>query len=301
MVNELEKIDSYDPLLFTQAINVANDGIIITDYLKRDNPIIFVNRTFEKMSGYSFSEIVNQNCRFLQRDDRNQKGIEIVRKAIEAGESCRVDLRNYRKDGTMFWNELSIAPLKNKKGQITHFVGVQKDITKQKRFEEFLFSQSLEDPLTRLLNRRGFDIKAKQLIETSKREKADALLIMLDLDNFKSINDCYGHSNGDDALIEISRLLRENQREFDILARYGGDEFVQLILERDSQSFHRWQDQLKQKLQNLNAEMKLSFPLSFSIGKSSISFSSNKSLLQAIQEADLSMYTIKKEKKIHEN
>jgi len=290
----------YDPLLFIQAIHTANDGIVITDYLKEDNPIIFVNRAFETMTGYPFKEIVAKNCRFLQRNDHDQKGIEVVRDAIKMGKACCVDLRNYKKDGTMFWNELSIAPIKNKEGQITHFVGVQKDITKQKRFEELLFSQTLDDPLTHLLNRRGFDIKAKHLIEISKNEKFDISLIMLDIDDFKSINDCYGHTKGDEVLIETSRLLKEVQSELDVLSRYGGDEFVQLLAEKDFRFFDKWKAQIEQKLQNLNSLNKFNFPVSLSIGKSSMPFSSDKSLYLAVQEADLSMYSMKR-KKTHEN
>ena len=120
----------------SKAMDAALNGITITDATKEDNPIIFANKAIEKISGYSQKEILDKNCRFLQNGDTDQPGVKEMRKAISKGKSCRVQLRNYRKDGRMFWNEVSINPIKNEKGVITHFVGIQNDITKRKTIEE---------------------------------------------------------------------------------------------------------------------------------------------------------------------
>lgn len=120
----------------SEAIEATHNGIVITDALQEDNPIIYVNKAFLKLTGYSESEVLNRNCRFLQNDDNDQEGLTILRKAISEGKKCQVQLRNYKKNGTLFWNEVSINPIHNGENRITHFVGIQNDITNRKKTEE---------------------------------------------------------------------------------------------------------------------------------------------------------------------
>ena len=104
-------------------------GISISDARQTDMPLIYVNRAFLEMSGYSVGEVVGKNCRFLQGVDRDQDARYIIREAINAGKHCQVLLKNYRKDGSLFWNDLIISPIRNNDGELTHFVGVQNDVT----------------------------------------------------------------------------------------------------------------------------------------------------------------------------
>lgn len=120
----------------SEAIESTHNGIVITDALQEDNPIIYVNRAFETITGYSKSEVLNKNCRFLQNNDNDQEGLTILRKAISEGKKCQVQIRNYKKNGTLFWNEVSINPIRNGDDAITHFVGIQNDITNRKKAEE---------------------------------------------------------------------------------------------------------------------------------------------------------------------
>ncbi|MFW6357921.1 MAG: response regulator [Chroococcales cyanobacterium] len=124
--------------LLERAIAASSNGIVITDATKKDNPIIYVNSGFERISGYSASEILGKNCRFLQGEETDQGGLLELRKAIAQKIPCKVILRNYRKDGTLFWNELSISPVRDVSGKLTHFIGVQADISDRKRTEEKL-------------------------------------------------------------------------------------------------------------------------------------------------------------------
>ena len=119
-----------------QALEFALNGIVITDARKKDNPIIYYNKAFQKLTGYNKDEILGKNCRFLQGKDRKQEGLKIIRKAIKEGNSCRVEVRNYKKDGSMFWNEVSINPIRALNGDITHFVGIQNDITQRVKDEQ---------------------------------------------------------------------------------------------------------------------------------------------------------------------
>ncbi|WP_374163593.1 PAS domain-containing protein [Arcticibacter sp. MXS-1] len=127
--------------LLTAALNSSISGIIITDNQLRDNPIIYCNHTFEKMTGYSRHEIIGRNCRFLQMDDREQPERASLRRAVEEGRECLVEIRNYHKNGTLFWNELYIAPIKNKDGIITHFIGIQNDVSRRKKPRKTFFSK----------------------------------------------------------------------------------------------------------------------------------------------------------------
>ncbi len=117
--------------LYERAINSSSNGIIITDPNLPDNPMIFCNPAFLQMTGYDEVDVIGKNCRFLQGDDLNQSELMILRNAIKEKKSCSVTLRNFKKDGTLFWNELKISPIFNNEGNITHYIGIQSDITER--------------------------------------------------------------------------------------------------------------------------------------------------------------------------
>ncbi|WP_434560601.1 PAS domain-containing protein [Pseudomonas sp. D2-30] len=122
--------------LMQLVINASNDGIVIAEKEGEDNILIYVNPAFERLTGYSSDEILYQDCRFLQSGDRDQPSLEFIRTTLKQGGSCRQILRNYRKDGTPFWNELSLSTVKNEADGHTYFVGVQKDVTAQVKAQQ---------------------------------------------------------------------------------------------------------------------------------------------------------------------
>lgn len=124
--------------LLKQAIDTANDGLVIAEQEGDDTILLYVNEAFERLTGFSEDEILYQDCRFLQGDDRDQEAREVIRSAIDAGKPCRVRLRNYHKDGSLFWNELSITPLFNEEDGITYYIGVQKDVSREVEIERQL-------------------------------------------------------------------------------------------------------------------------------------------------------------------
>lgn len=136
-ITERKQADEYLRLL-ERAVAASSEGIVITDARTRDNPMIYVNPSFEQMTGYRKWEAVSRNCRFLHRNDTDQPGLAQLRAAIKEGRECKVVLRNYRKDGTLFWNQLRIAPVRNAEGKLTNFVGVQTDITERIQAEDKL-------------------------------------------------------------------------------------------------------------------------------------------------------------------
>ncbi|MEG4862785.1 MULTISPECIES: EAL domain-containing protein [unclassified Microcoleus] len=139
----IERIRSQERLqMMERAIESCSNGIAITDATVADNPIIYVNPSFERITGYSRDELMGKNCRFLQGNDTDTASAKQLRTAIEEGRECQVILRNFRKDGTPFWHELSIAPVHNSRRHLTHFIGVQTDITDRQRAEAELFLNS---------------------------------------------------------------------------------------------------------------------------------------------------------------
>ncbi len=130
---DFDTIDSIkiELALRNAAMESTSCGISISDARIPDRPLIYVNQAFCDLSGYSAEEVIGQNCRFLQGDDRDQDARFIIRDALATGKNCQVLLKNYRKDGTLFWNELIISPILDKNGELTHFVGVQNDVTER--------------------------------------------------------------------------------------------------------------------------------------------------------------------------
>jgi PAS domain S-box-containing protein len=132
-------MDGPDKLrLFEKAVTASTNSIVIADPNQPDYPIVYVNPAFERTTGYVAEEVLGRNCRFLQGEDRDQQAIGELRRAVREGRHCTVVIRNYRKDGSLFWNELSIYPVRNEEGRTTSFVGVQNDITERVRTEEIL-------------------------------------------------------------------------------------------------------------------------------------------------------------------
>ncbi len=150
-----------------RALEAAGNGIIIADMQQPDLPIIYSNSAFSRMTGYSKSETLGRNCRFLQNDDRDQAEIKTLDIAIQKGESCRVTLRNYRKDGSLFWNELTITPLYDETQKLTHFIGVQNDVTEIHRTKKQL--KAYADKLETKVAERTKEIEAtvQKLVETN--------------------------------------------------------------------------------------------------------------------------------------
>lgn len=115
--------------LLQLVIDASIDGIVVAEREGDDNVIIYANPAFERLTGYALDEILYQDCRFLQGSDRDQPGLAEIRAALTSGRPCRQIIRNYRKDGSLFWNELSITPVPNEADQLTYFIGIQKDVS----------------------------------------------------------------------------------------------------------------------------------------------------------------------------
>lgn len=159
-------------LLYKTAMDASANGIVIAGSAAEDYAIRYVNPAFERITGYSASEVAHRNCRFLQKSDRSQPELETLRSALQEGKPCSVELRNYRKDGTQFWNAVSIAPVQDDSGKVSHFIGIQSDVTQMKQ------AQAINDRANALY--RALMETAELIIRAqSERELLDGLCRML--------------------------------------------------------------------------------------------------------------------------
>lgn len=117
--------------LLQLVVEASNDGIVVAEKEGDENILIYANPAFQRLTGYSDEDILYQDCRFLQGDDRDQAGLAAIREAIANHKPCRQIVRNYRKDGSVFWNELSITPVFNELDQLTYYIGIQRDVSVQ--------------------------------------------------------------------------------------------------------------------------------------------------------------------------
>jgi len=157
----LSRLKGEELLLRDRAMGAATEGIVISDPNQSDNPLIYVNEGFERLTGYSRREVLGRNCRFLQGTGTDLTALVQIRECIRERRDCLVELLNYRKDGTPFWNRLSIAPLRDANGRLTHFVGVQSDITARKLAEERLAAANAEILTSNNRMKRDLEAAAK--------------------------------------------------------------------------------------------------------------------------------------------
>ena len=180
------------------------------------------------MTGYRASEVIGSNCRFLQKEDTHQGGLADIRSAIATGASQIADLRNYRKDGSLFWNQLRISPVRDDVGTVTHYIGIQSDISEQKRLESESFYLSTHDLVTGLLKYSGSEQRIEEMLQKARRAEQRLVLLYVDLDGFYSINDSMGFAAGDAALKMIAARLCALAGSTDVF-RTSTDEFLVVL------------------------------------------------------------------------
>lgn len=187
--------------LLERAIAASNNGILITDPQQPDHPIIYVNSGFERITGYSPEEVSGKNCRFLQGTDTQQPALAELQRAIAEGRECQVLLRNYRKDGTLFWNEFSLTPVRDASGRLINYIGVQTDITdlKQVEIELATAKATLEQQIRRKLLLSQINEEIRSSLDPAQIFKTAATKIGQALD----VNRCLIHSYVDYPAFQI--------------------------------------------------------------------------------------------------
>ncbi len=224
----IEQVPGLAALLET-AVLASASGVTIVDVQRPDIPLVWVNPAFERTTGYTLAEVVGRNCRFLQGDDTDREVVRALAAAIRGGREYSAVLRNYRRDGDAWWNELHLSPVKDTEGQVTHYLGFQHDVTARVEAEKRLAHLAYHDQLTGLPNRSRLTEQLDLELLRARRTGRGVAVLYFDLDGFKDVNDKHGHVVGDAVLVEVSRRLKAALRAGDLIARHGGDEFLAVL------------------------------------------------------------------------
>lgn len=215
-----------------RAMEASANAIIITRAKAPGYAIEYVNSAFERMTGYTAEEVIGRNPGFLHRDDREQPGLAEIRAILQEKREGHAVVRNYHKDGTPFWSDIYIAPVRNECGEVTHFVAAKYDVTATKKYEAELEFQANHDALTGMANRNLLHDRLNQAIAFASRYGHSVWVVFVNLDRFKIVNETLGFAAGDLLLKQIADRLRSAVCETDTVARLSGDEFVLILPER---------------------------------------------------------------------
>lgn len=203
--------------LYTRAMAAANTGIVIADATKPKFPNVYCNQAFTKVTGYSQNEIIGNNCQLLQGHDTDPAAIAQIREALKNERECQVVLKNYRKDGTAFWNQLAISPVRDRTGKLTHFIGVQMDVTERKEAEEALQiseAKSMEQSVKLELALHQLQHTHSQLVQSEKMSSLGLLVAGVAHEINNPVSFIYGNithlDNYTRQLLHLLKLYQQN-------------------------------------------------------------------------------------------
>ena len=293
---------STDRSLLERTLHAAVISISIADARSADRPLIYVNPAFEQLTGYSAQQVLGRNCRFLQGARTDPTAVRRLRRAVETGTPTTVRLLNYRADGTSFWNAVTVGPIVDEDGEVTHLIGQQRDVTAEVESERRLQDRATHDPLTGLANRMLLQEHAGLALARAQRSGSKVALLYCDLDGFKQVNDQRGHAAGDRLLQRVTARLQSVVRGSDLLARLGGDEFALLLADLPADEARRIVDVVTGHMTSaLDEPIPVPgggpVPIRASIG-AGVHPDDGASLDELLRAADAAMYAVKRTRSV---
>lgn len=221
------------PEQLARAVAGAAVAVSVVDVQTPGMPTVYVNTTLCRVTGYDAEELIGRNLRMLQGSGTDPDAVRAIAVALAHGDEHRTVVRNYRKDGTAWWNELHLSPVRDVDSVLTHYVGYQLDVTARVEAEQQLRRRTEDDGLTGLANRaRLFEHLTATVLRAAGSGRSTGL-VLLDLDGFTEVNETHGYTVGDAVLVQVGQRLRAVLRQGDLLARTGGDEFVAVLTDLD--------------------------------------------------------------------
>jgi diguanylate cyclase (GGDEF)-like protein/PAS domain S-box-containing protein len=214
-------------------VDAAPEGIVICDATVPDCPVIYANAAFSNMCGYPIPALLGTNLRVLQGNDREQETRQRMREAIEKGEPARILIRNYRPDGSLFWNEIVIQPVRDGAGRLTHFIGYHRDASERlknaERSAQGLPPWLREDRLTGLHSRAYFEELLQRDWSLAQRDSHEIGLTLFDIDDLTTYNETFDRAAGDACIRRIARVIGASYRRGgDLVGRWEGGTFAVL-------------------------------------------------------------------------
>jgi diguanylate cyclase (GGDEF)-like protein/PAS domain S-box-containing protein len=285
----LERQSALDEITkLSKAIEQIDDTVIIAD---KDGMITFVNDAFTVHTGFSSEETIGKKTSILKSDEHDKAFYEKMWKDILDGKIFRGLVTNKRKNGELFYEDKTITPIKNEEGSVVSFVSTGRDITKRIEMQHDLEKLASTDSLTGIYNRHKFEEIFENEMERALRYKKPLSLIMFDIDYFKRVNDNFGHDFGDMVLKDIVNIVKDNIRNIDIFARWGGEEFFVLCPETSVENAEVFAQKLRKKIAEFS--FKKIGKITSSFGVTSFADKDNKNTF--IKRVDDALYRAKNE------
>jgi PAS domain S-box-containing protein/diguanylate cyclase (GGDEF)-like protein len=252
--------------ILAASTNEVDQGVLIADARDPDLRLVYVNSAFETITGYRSDEAIGRNCRYLQGNNRSRPEILKLRAAIESRARVSVTLRNYRKDGSAFWNELQIIPVANASGGTSHYVGLMRDVTDARLAAEQLDRAEHMDQMTGIANRYAFVKRLDGLLAAQVPERT--FVTKMDIACFHEINSAYGFDLGDALLKQVAQRLEE--LDADVVGRSGANEFALARLLGQHEDADTWLRKISQSLARAyvlpGAVIDVKFAIGFAVG-----------------------------------
>ncbi len=232
-------MSAIDGDFYRRLVETSPEGVVLIDAQRPDQPLLHANPAFLALTGYSSEELVGRNMRFLQGDDREQDARHRLREALTKGETCRVLLRNYRKDGSLFWNEMTVVPLFDAERRVTHFAGHHRDAGERLRMDPRGSKDSLsgahqptavlirDDRLTGLFTLPYLEELLKRDSAVAQRESRSIAVFAIDIDALDLYNSTFGRAAGDASIRRVAHVVSGClRRTTDVTARIDGGSLV---------------------------------------------------------------------------
>ena len=221
--------------MYRRLLESSPEGMVLIDALNPEHPVVYANPGFEALTGYVAADLLGKNLRMLQGDDRDQDARHRLRESMARGDTCRVLLRNYRKDGTVFWNEMTVVPLRDAEGRVTHYAGHHRDAGERLRIDPKLARDSLsgahqptsvavrDDRLTGLFTLPYLEELLKRDWAVAQRESRSIAVFAIDIDALDLYNTTFGRAAGDSAIRRVAHCVSGClRRSSDVTARIDG-------------------------------------------------------------------------------
>jgi len=232
-------VTGFDSELFRRLVETSPEGVVLIDAQDPEQPVIYANPAFETLTGYSAAELMGRNLRLLQAHDRDQDGRHRLREALNRGDTCRVLLRNYRKDGALFWNEMVVLPLRGADGRTTYFVRYHRDAGERLRMDPRVARDSLsgahqpttlairDDRLTGLYTLPYLEELLKRDWAVAHREQRSIAVFAIDIDALDLYNTTFGRAAGDSTIRRVAHVVSGClRRSSDVTARIDGGSMI---------------------------------------------------------------------------
>jgi two-component system cell cycle response regulator len=300
----------FDAELYRRLVETLSEGVVLIDAQGSDHPVLYVNPAFETLTGYSSAELLGRNLRLLQADDRDQDGRHRLRDAMNRGEPCRVLLRNYRKDGTLFWNEMTVVPLRHADGCVTHYAGHHRDAGERLRIDPRAGKDSMsgaqmptsvairDDRLTGLFTLPYLEELLKRDWAVAQREQRSIAVFAIDIDALELYNTTFGRGAGDSTIRRVAHVVSGClRRSSDVTARIDGGSLIAFAPGLSNEQALRVGQQMAERVRDLRIHHPRSAVLryiSISVGVCAAIPEAAESPANLLQKAQLQLQHAKK-------